>query len=180
MAEFLEEAMQHEDAGRLREAAKFYALEAFATYIQANYRNGRGFRIASALMLESICADVRGGNEDRAKTHLGLIKEFLSEIADDSEQMPPSGLGWEWLGDAHLLVGDSSAVEYYRRAQEIFEDLDLDDMLFWGAESEYDYAFGAMKSYFEWKGVEYPENHSLNFVNRVEAKIEVAKGLIGE
>lgn len=177
MGEFLDKAMHHEELGQLQEAAKFYALESFATYIQTNYQNGRDFRIASALMLESISADVRGGNENRAKIHLGLIEDFLYEIAEDSEQMVPRGFGWEWLGDVHLLVGDPSAKEYYRQALEIFENLDTDDMMFWGAESEYDYAFAAMKSFFEWKGLEYPEDHSLNFVDRVQAKVEVADQL---
>lgn len=172
MTELITKALEAERNGDLEAAAKFYAVYAFQELVGSNYQVGQEMRRGLTHMLESISADVRADNYDRARTHLQMIEPMLRKLQRNTDEKPIQGLASEWLGDAKLMVGDDDAIEHYEQALETFQSLSINDRLFWGAEPEFDNAYGAMKEFLAVYGIQYPNRYTLEFEDRVQKKID--------
>lgn len=172
MTDYFSQALEHEGAGELDGAARCYALYAFEELVASEYEYGSSMRSALIHLLESISADVRGGNRNRAVTHATMLEPLLRRLVEDAAVDALRGLAWEWIGDIHLLLGDESTTDYYENALALFEEIAVDDKRFWGGTPEFDNAYGAVKAFLEVQGVDYPPSYSLDFEDRVEAKIK--------
>lgn len=158
MCKFTSKALEAEQNGELEAAARFYALYSFRELVGSNYQTSSQMRRGVTHMLESISADVRANNGGRAQVHLRIIEPLLKQLGETADKKPIQGLSFEWLGDAHLMVGnDDYAIKYYEQALEAFHELSLDDRLFWGAEPAFDNAYGAVKDFLATYDIQYPK-----------------------
>lgn len=169
----LQRALDAEDAGDLRAAAKWYAVVGMENILEAGYEPGETLATGVTRLLEAVSADVRDGNRSRARGHVCLVRPLLVDLAENAPESCLRGLAHEWLGDAYLMVGENDALNEYEKAVAIFEDVAFDDWLFWGAVPAFDNAYGAMKQFLSKYDVEYPSSYSVDFEDRVEAKCEV-------
>lgn len=180
MSDLTTKALEAEESGNLEAAAKFYAFYSFRELVESNYRIGSQMRRGLTHMLESISADVRAGNYERAQTHLQLIEPLLKQLHETTDEESVQGLSSEWLGDAHLMVGNYEvATKYYGRALETFHELSLEDRLFWGAEPEFDSAYGAMKKFLADYDIQYSNEYTMEFEDRIRTKIKASKTELG-
>ncbi|MFC7079370.1 hypothetical protein [Halorussus caseinilyticus] len=154
----------------LRAAAKWYALAGMEQLVEAGYEPCEGTATGVTYFLEAISADVRAENRSRARGHVRLVRPVLLDLAENATDACLRGLAREWLGDASLLVGERDALEQYRLAGEVFEEVAFDQRLFWGGTPAFDNAYGAMKAFLATYDIEYPSSYSVDFEDRVDAK----------
>ncbi|MFC4549692.1 MULTISPECIES: hypothetical protein [Halorussus] len=172
IAELTSKALAAEQDGELETAAKLYAFCSFRGLAESNYRDCPQMRRGLTHMLESISSDVRTSNFQRAQVHLRMTEPVFYLLLETSSERTIQGLASEWLGDAYFMLEDDAAFEHYEQALEIFQEISLQNRLFWGAEPEFDNAYGALKEFLSNYGIEYPNEYTIEFEQRVRTKIE--------
>ena len=176
MSDHISAAVSAESEGDYERAARHWATAGFELLIQSNYQHSRAFREGLGDILTSIVADVRAGNEERAERHFLMTEALFKSMATDSEEAAARGLGWEWLGDASLVLDGSDAAACYDRAVEVYSTLSFDERMAWGAIPEFDAGYGAMLLLLDWQDIENVSDATLDFVARVEHKRDIDVG----
>lgn len=170
-------ALDAEEEGDRKKAATNYIGLASYLVAKSDYRNSRTYREGVTYALLAISHDIIAGNPTRAERHFALFQEAFEQIATTEDKVIVRGIGHEWLGDARLMVGEDGVCESYETARKLFEDLELDAQLLWGAVPEYDTAYRAASQFFEFHECGYYREHDIEFAARVEWKRETAKQL---
>lgn len=178
MTDHFQKAMEAEKAGRHREAAEHFAIDAMIELVKSNFESGRTMRINAAILLQAISADVRANNTNRARHIFSFLEPLLAEIRDSTDDTVLAGIASEWTGDALLMLGEPGAKEQYREAETRYVDVRPTEN--WGFEEEFDYEHWAIESFLESEGMEVPENLELDFQQRIGLKLEAAEDLLSE
>lgn len=171
------DALDAEEEGDLGRAATDYV--GLGTYLlaESDYQNSRRYREGVTFILLAISHDICGDNTVRARSHFGLFQEKFEQITTTADEDVVRGFGHEWLGDARLMVGEEGVSDAYKTARELFEGMELNERLVWGAVPEYDTAYKAMCQFFESHGYGYHREHDIEFVDRIHWKLETARKL---
>ena len=172
-------AQEAEASGNLADAATAYFVLGAYKMADEMFQNGRYYREGITDVLRSISIDVRIGNTGRAEQTAAFLKDGNSILIDNRNEAVVRGLGYEWRGDASLMLGGQGAKREYQKSRKCFEELDFETQLHWGAVPEYDTGFIAMKQYLESLNINYYKKHDIDFTGRVRWKIELSKEILG-
>lgn len=178
--DILGSALEAERAGDFDEAASSYFALGALHLSSSDYTNSASMRKGLAYVLQAISLDVRARKLNRARKNALVLDRWLPELIEQQPDPVVTGLAYEWWGDAHLMLGESDALEHYDEAIAQFEALDFETQLHWGARPEYDTAFGAAEDFLEARDIEYFERHDIAFAERVEWKVDVASELLDD
>ena len=171
-------AQEAEASGNLADAATaYFALGAYKMADEM-FQNGRYYREGITDALRSISIDARIGNTGRAKQTAAFLKDGTSVLVDNRNEAVVRGLGYEWRGDAFLMLREQKAKNEYQKSRKYFEELDFETQLLWGAVPEYDTGFIAMNQYFQSLNIDYYVDHDIDFAGRVNWKMEISKEIL--
>lgn len=159
-------------------AAEGYVALAAYTIAAADYEVGRSYRQGVAYAVLAMSLDACAGNTSRAGRHATWFGDCIDRIASQADEEVARGLGFEWRGDAALFAGRyEDALVAYDEAHAQFEALSLETQLHWGALPEYDVSVRASERFFADEGVDYFEDHDVDFAGRVRWKRETVRDL---
>lgn len=164
------EALDAEDRGDLQAAASYFVGLSAYLMSESSYENSRSYREAAAYLLRAVGLDIQAGRNERAADHLDRFGFVFEQLSNDERKAVFRGFGNEWLADAMMMVGTGSPEERYERARQEFATIDLDTRLHWSSVPEYDAAYQAMRRFFESQGIDYYQDHDIDFVGRIDWK----------
>ncbi|MFD1513567.1 hypothetical protein [Halomarina rubra] len=169
------EATELDDRGDSEIAAEYYALRAFAGFIDADYEPKHSSFIGYAHALEAISADVRAGNHRRAIRLFEFVRPMWDELVAVTDDPVRDAILHEWHGDGLLMLDEPEATTYYEYASEVYhEHLSYPTQSNWSFEEEFDYAHWALYDYVEASGYSLPLDRgdlAHDFHTRIDFKL---------
>lgn len=173
---FKDEVTKPKNESDLERVATIYITQAVYSLAQIGYQGGARYRKAAAKALLAISYEAQAGNHDRAKGHLMVVERVFKQMTEQEDHDIARGFGYEWLGDAYVMVRDvDEALSCYEKAKDLFDGHDWETRWAWGGRPEYDDAYLAARQFFAEHGFDYPETHDVEFLDRVEWKADVAE-----
>ena len=164
------------DADNYDELACLYTAWAGYQLASTGYAVGTEYRKAASKILLAISFDALFGRSNRAEANLRFYSEVFERMANESEHPIARGLGFEWLGDAHLFIDqDQTALTYYEQAEPLLSDHDFDTRFYWGGRPECDESGLAFNYYVDEKGLSRDFDPSISFEKRLSWKMELCR-----
>lgn len=171
MTTLLSEAQELEREGELEEAGEKFFLFGSTRIISGGADNTPDFRKGIAYCIRSVRLYVQSEQQETAAILSAMTEPLLYRLICYSESEVEMGLGWEWLGDLYLIVGDSNKDKFYQKAMDTFENVSMDERLHWGARPEHETMFLNIKKYAGDDRLPTDLDYTLDFVDRCAWKI---------
>jgi len=178
--EYSKRAQSKEDADAFAEATELYLRSAFWRLSEYGIADSSNALLSIADLLRSLICAKKYKNDYITQNIQQILISISLIIQDNTDDKCLQGLTWEWIGDSQLIIGSSTAVEHYKRADQDFEEVSDTLQRSWSMEPEFDQAYWAFIDFINYRNEDLElldETEGLDFNKRINWKMEYIKNI---